>query len=178
MTDAYTGEIRIFAGNKIPKSWAACDGQLLSITQHTALFSILGNHYGGDGRTTFALPDLRGRAPAAAGQAPGHPFRSIGQPYGSETVRLVADQLPSHNHPMVASATPGNSRNPVQPNGSSVNLARSGDGFAYKNPVVNVLPMNVAAIAPAGEGLPHENMQPNLTLTFIIAVEGIFPKKP
>jgi microcystin-dependent protein len=178
VTDAYLGEIRIFGGSYAPPSWRLCDGELLQITTHTALFSILGTYYGGDGRTTFALPDLMGRAAVGAGQAPGRPFRSLGKPYGTETVQLSREQMPQHNHPMVASATPGNTRNPTQPSGQPVNLARSGDGFAYKNPVVNVLPMNAAAIGPSGAGQPHENMQPYLALSFIICVEGIFPKKP
>jgi microcystin-dependent protein len=177
LADPFLGEIRIFAGNFAPRSWASCDGQLFPIAQNTALFSILGNYYGGDGRVNFALPNLMGRAPVAAGQGRGLSFRSLGQSWGTPTVLLTTQEMPQHNHSMVANATPGTTRNPTQPSGEPVNLARSAGGFAYKNPVANILPMNQQAIAQSGSNQPHQNMQAYLSILFIICIEGVYPKR-
>lgn len=163
MATPYIGEIRIFGGNFAPAGWAFCNGQLLSISQNEALFSLLGTTYGGDGINTFGLPDLRGRLPMHAG-----PQYQLGQMAGSETVQLSTNQLPVHQHPPTASSGGGNANGPQ----SAIWAATA--RFSYGTGSPNA-PMNVAAVQPAGGGHPHDNLSPFLTLSFIIALEGIYP---
>lgn len=162
---AFLGEIRLFAGNFAPMGWAFCDGSLLSISQNTALFSLIGTTYGGDGISTFGLPDLRSRVPIHAG--PGYP---LGQSGGVEAVTLTTAQLPAHTHlPRVSSAA-GTQTSPAG------NVWASGSGFPYAAPSVapNVT-LDPAAVQPSGGGQPHDNMVPFLAINFIIAMNGIFP---
>lgn len=171
MSNPYVGEIRLFAGNFAPNGWALCQGQLVAISENETLFQLIGTTYGGDGQTTFALPDLRGRVPMHQGAGPGLSPRSIGEMAGSETVTLTALQMPQHSHALVASSAAASSG--AGPNGgqlaiSSVNLYGSGTPGT---------PMAAAAIAPVGSGQPHDNMAPFLGLNYIISVFGIFPQQ-
>lgn len=167
--DPFIGEIRIFAGNYAPPGWALCNGDILQIQQHTALFALLGNTYGGDGRTTFALPDLRGKAAMHWGNGPGLTPRTLGRGGGNITVKLNANQMPSHSHvPNCQDTSAVDS--PVNAVWSTV--GRSTPSVYADSPNVN---MSQSAIAPAGGDQPHNNMQPYLGLSFIIAVGGIFP---
>jgi microcystin-dependent protein len=163
MSDPFIGEIRQFAGNFAPRGWAFCNGQILAIAQNQALFSLLGTTYGGDGRVTFALPDLRGRVPLHFSQA--HP---LGQAGGAETVTLAAAQMPAHTHAVPVGAGAADS---TQPAGNLPATARV-QTYAQGAPV----PMG-AGLDLAGGGQPHENMGPFLAVSFIIALEGIFPAR-
>ncbi|MFK7696733.1 phage tail protein [Paenibacillus sp. HJGM_3] len=165
MPDPYIGEIRIFGFNFAPDGWALCDGQLLPISSNTALFSLLGTQYGGNGTTHFALPDLRGRVPI--GQGGGF---VVGQSGGEPTHTLSVPELPSHSHDAMGSTDGANSALPVNRTWALAN------NLAYHE-TVNA-PMNPAAIASVGGNQPHNNMQPFLTLNFCIALEGSFPPRP
>jgi microcystin-dependent protein len=173
MTDPFVAEIRIFAGNFAPRGWALCNGQLLPISQNTALFSLVGVSYGGNGQTTFALPDLQGRAPMHQGQGPGLTDRVIGESGGSPAVSLLTSEMPVHTHSLMASTSPASGRDPT-----NNPLARSRNGNAYQTNVnQNVVLMAAQAVSLAGGSQPHNNMQPYLALTFIIALQGIFPPR-
>ncbi len=172
MADPFIAEIRIFAGNFAPRGWALCNGQLLAISQNTALFSLLGTTYGGDGRTTFALPNLQGRAPMHQGAGPGLTPRTLGEQAGSQTVTLLTTEMASHSHAMVATPGLAAARLPTDST-----LARSRNGSAYQTQASNLATMAPAAITPAGGNQPHNNLQPYLTLTFIIALQGIYPSR-
>jgi microcystin-dependent protein len=167
--DPFLGEIRIFAGNFAPRAWAFCNGALLQISQNDALFALLGTTYGGDGVTTFALPDLRGRVPIHFGTNAG--FTVIqGEVAGSERVTLVRQQHGSHTHPMMASLDVPAMTTPTN------NLTGQASARIYKAgaPAVS---LNSAMVQTTGGSLPHENRQPFLALNFIIALEGIFPNR-
>lgn len=171
--DPFVAEIRIFPFNFAPKGWAWCDGQLLPLSQNTALFSLLGTTYGGNGKSNFALPDLQGRAPMHPGQGPGLSLHDLGETGGSETVSLLESEIPSHSHAMrVDAADPGEDRIP----GSGEVLARSTGGMLYgaANSLVSMAP---ETLAPAGGDQPHNNMQPYLTFYFCIALQGVFPPR-
>ena len=169
--DPFIGEIRIFGGNYAPLGWAFCDGQLLPIAQYDALFALLGTTYGGDGQETFALPDLRGRAPVHMGTgASGTPY-DLGDQGGVETVTLTTDQIAGHSHAFDASTIDGSSANP----GATVVVA-TGNVSPYVQDVVSAQ-MAQASVTPVGGSQPHENSQPYLAIRFIIALEGIFPSK-
>ena len=181
MSEPFIGQIMLFAGNFAPRGWATCDGQILSIAQNTALFSILGTTYGGNGQTTFALPDLRGRAAIHQGQGPGLSQYSMGEVGGAETVTLIAPQMPAHNHtatltvnaaasPLSASDDPTNAV-PAGASGQNV-YAGAPDGSTKMN-----AGMATAVINPAGGSQPHENRHPYLCMTYCIALEGIFPSR-
>ena len=169
MSDPFLGEIKIFAGNFAPRSWAFCDGQLLNIAQYNALFSLLGTTYSGDGRTTFGLPDLRGRIPIHAGNGPGLTPRAQGARAGAETVAVSEAQMPSHVHPS-ASANHADQSNPVgnvPGHVSSASIyADSGDAS-----------MAADTSVPAGGGQPHANVMPFLCVYFIIALQGVYPSR-
>ncbi len=168
MSEPFLAEIRIFAGNFAPRGWAFCDGQLLPIAQNTAVFSLLGTNYGGNGTTNFALPDLRGRVPVHVGQGPGLANVDLGQTGGIEAVTLTAGQMPAHNHILAATNGASTSSRPGGnvPSGSGA-YAAAGDGNT----------MNPAMVQNTGGSQPHENHQPYLGLSFIIALEGIFPSR-
>ena len=166
MAEPFLGQIMLFAGNFAPAGWAFCNGQLLSIQQNTALFSILGTTYGGNGQTTFALPDLRGRAPIHFGQGPGLSSYSLGQIAGVETVTLNVTQLPAHQHAQPASNAEQDTNRPnnAVPARGGV-YAASGDGSAL-DPSTAV-----------GGNQPHENRPPYLAMNYVIALQGIFPSR-
>jgi microcystin-dependent protein len=172
MADPFVAEIRIFPFNFAPKGWAFCNGQLLPISQNTALFSLLGVTYGGDGKSTFALPNMQGNAPIHAGQGPGLSLYDLGQEGGAETVTLLQTEMPSHTHQMSASSDPAD----VQQPSPARSLARSAPGFAYfaGNQNTTLAP---EAVPFAGGSLPHNNMMPYLTLNFNIALQGVFPPR-
>lgn len=173
MADPFVAEIRIFAFNFAPKGWAWCNGQLLPISQNTALFSLLGTTYGGDGKSTFALPDMQGNAPMHPGQGPGLSLHDLGETGGSETVTLLESEIPAHSHTVRAvGADPGDLQAP-NPNRA---IARSGNGFAYVPGPANAT-FAPEVLPPAGGGLPHNNMMPYLTYYFNIALQGVFPPR-
>jgi len=174
VSDPFVAEIRIFPFNFAPRGWSFCDGQLLPISQNTALFSLLGTTYGGDGKSTFALPNLQGSAPVQPGQGPGLSDRFLGETGGSEFVTLLVSEIPVHTHALRASVEPGDNRLPS----NTVALATSVGAFAYAGGTPAVAPMAFQALPPAGGSLPHNNMQPYLTLNFCIALQGIFPQRP
>jgi len=170
--DPFVAEIRIFPFNFAPKGWAFCDGQLLPLSQNTALFSLLGTTYGGDGKSNFALPDMQGNAPMHPGQGPGLSLHDLGETGGSETVTLLESEIPAHSHSlMVDAADPGEDRTPA---GEA--LARSTGGNLYAAPT-SVVQLSFNATSPAGGDQPHNNMQPYLTLSFCIALQGVFPPR-
>jgi microcystin-dependent protein len=176
MTDQYVAEIRMLACNFPPAGWAFCDGQLLSISQNTALFSILGTTFGGDGRSNFALPDLRGAAPMHWGQAPGLTPRDLGESGGEPAVTLTPAQVPAHAHALQASARPADLNNPGPQNA----LGRSTPASIYKQPTgaaKSKLAAGVLGPAVVGGNQPHNNMMPFQTLNFCIALQGIYPTR-
>lgn len=170
MSEAFIGEIRMFAGNFAPRSWAFCDGQLLAVSQNDALFSLFGTLYGGDGRTTFGLPDLRGRIPLHAGSGPGLTPRQLGSRSGQENVTVTVNQLPSHTHGLQATQTPGNSVDPV---GHTLAAA---EGDVYNGEDADVS-MNDDSITNVGGSQSHTNLQPFLVIHFIVSLFGIYPSR-
>lgn len=171
MSEPFVGEIRMFAGNFAPRGWAFCDGQLLAVSQNDALFSLLGTIYGGDGRTTFGLPDVRGRIPIHAGHGPGLSERRLGAKGGAEKVTLTVNQLPSHGHPMQASSEAATTANPqgevlaetltdrvYRPDSADTNLASS-------------------SVTNTGGSRSHTNLMPFLCINFIISLVGIYPSR-
>ena len=173
MSEPFIGEIRMFGGNFAPRGWALCDGQLLSIPQNDALFALLGTIYGGDGRTTFGLPDLRGRVPIHMGQGPGLSSRPIGQKAGDENATVSTAQLPAHSHAMAASSQAGTSASPAAAVPAAVGLTArySAAGAAAGNE------MNTNAVSSAGGSQQHPNVQPFQCVNLIIALTGIFPSR-
>ncbi len=170
MSEPFLGAISMFCGNFAPRGYALCDGQLLPISQNTALFSLLGTQYGGNGQTTFALPDLRGRAAIGQGQGPGLSSRTIGESLGSESVTLLAAQMPLHGHAQQASGTAVTAA--AGPSGAPGTSATT--QFYGGPPEVD---MAASAITAAGGNQPHPNMAPFQTLNFVIALQGIFPSR-
>lgn len=174
MADPFVAEIRVFPFNFAPKGWAFCNGQLLPLSQNTALFSLLGTTYGGDGKSTFALPDLEGSVPMHPGQGPGLQLYDLGQTGGSETVTLLQSEMPAHNHSLMSA-----NDDPAESNDPTNNVLARSTLFAYSAAVTPLVQMAVPqALAPAGGGLPHNNMMPYLTLSFCIALQGVFPARP
>jgi microcystin-dependent protein len=174
MSDPFVAEIRIFAGNFAPTGWASCDGQLLPISQNTALFSLLGTFYGGDGKSTFALPDLQDAVPMHQGKGGGLTQRFLGEMSGTPTVTLLTTEIPIHNHFINVSGENGTQGSLT----SGVVLATSVGGNLYQtNASQNVTQMNFSALGITGSSLPHNNIQPVLTLFFIIAMQGVFPPR-
>jgi microcystin-dependent protein len=172
MADPFVAEIRIFGFNFAPRGWAFCDGQLLPLSQNTALFSLLGTTYGGNGKTNFALPNLQGRAPMHHGQGPGLSLRDLGESAGSPDVTLTASQVPSHTHALQGTGTAATTDDPA--GAWPATVAR---GSLY-GPAQNLVTLAPQAVASSGGDLPHNNMQPHLTLNFCIAVQGVFPQRP
>ena len=174
MSNQFVAEIRIFAGNFAPTGWATCDGQLLPISQNTALFSLLGTTYGGDGKSTFALPNLQGSAPMQQGQGPGLSLRDLGEIGGEQNVTLLQTEMPAHSHTAVAASGTGQ----PDPTGNAWASGAKGFGNIYSPSVpANNAQMNPLATSIAGGSLPHNNMMPYLCLTFIIALQGVFPPR-
>ncbi|MDQ0251490.1 microcystin-dependent protein [Sphingomonas kyeonggiensis] len=174
MADPFVAEIRIFPFNFAPKGWAWCDGQLLPLSQNTALFSLLGTTYGGNGKSNFSLPDLQGRAPMHPGQGPGLSLHDLGETGGSETVSLLESEIPSHSHTLRSSVEDGTQG--TLSNG--VTLSTSVGGSLYQSTTnTNLVTMSPQALSPAGGDAPHNNMQPYLTMYFCIALQGVFPPR-
>lgn len=172
MSDQFLAEIRIFPFNFPPTGWAFCDGQLMPLSQNTALFALLGTTYGGDGKSTFALPDMQGNAPMQPGQGQGLSLRDLGEMSGVESITLLQSEIPVHTHTMRAVASLGDNPNPT-------NNSLSRYVNAYQSNVnANLVMMAPQTLSLAGGGLPHNNMQPYLTLNFCIALQGIFPQRP
>jgi microcystin-dependent protein len=173
MADPFVAEIRIFPFNFAPKGWAWCDGQLLPLSQNTALFSLLGTTYGGNGKSNFALPDLGGSAPMHPGQGPGLSLHDLGETGGSDTVTLLQSEIPAHSHALNSLAPFGNRTTPV---GNTI--ARVNGATPYLPPAgAPLAAMADVAIAPAGGDQPHNNLQPYLTFYFNIALQGVFPPR-
>jgi len=173
MSEPFIAEIRIFAGNFAPRGWAFCDGQLLPVSQNTALFSLIGTTYGGDGRTTTALPNLQGRAPMHPGRGPGLTARRLGERVGTETVTLTEAQMASHNHTARGVKSPGN----VGPPSNTDTFGRSAGAQAYHSAATTLVDMATETLSTTGGGQAHENMQPFLTLNYIIALQGLYPSR-
>jgi microcystin-dependent protein len=169
--DPFVAEIRIYPFNFPPKGWAFCDGQLLPISQNTALFSLLGTTYGGDGKSTFALPNMQGNAPMHPGQGPGLSLHDLGETGGSETVSLLESEIPAHSHTLRASLDDADLRIPTP----ARSLAKSNSNvYVTGNPNTALA---AQALTPAGGDQPHNNMMPYLTLNFCIALQGVFPPR-
>src|SRR5258708_36182998 len=173
MSSPFVAEIRIFAGNFAPTGWALCNGQLLPISQNTALFSLLGTTDGGDGKSTCALPNLQGSAPMQAGQGPGLSLRSLGEIGGEQNVTLLQTEMPAHSHGAQA-ATGGGQPSPV---GNAWASGLKTGPSLYSATSANNVQMNPFGTSIAGGNLPHNNMPPFLCLTFIIALQGVFPPR-
>jgi len=170
--DQFLGEIDAFAFNFAPKGWAMCNGQILPISQNTALFSLLGTTYGGDGKSTFALPDLQGRVPIQAGQGPGLSLYDLGQQGYSQTTTLIKTEIPVHTHSYSFTTEPGNSAEP----GAGKSFARVTTSDRKEINIYNSAPNST--LTSTGGGLPHNNMQPYLVVNYCIALQGIFPPRP
>lgn len=170
MSEPFIAEIRFFAGNFAPRSWAFCDGQLLPIAQHTAVFSLVGTTYGGDGRTSFGLPNLQGRAPMHPGRGPGLTSRRLGEVGGVGTVTLAQSQTPAHTHSLIASTQAATTNNPED----NVPATTREDTYSAGGTVTG---MAVDSVGSAGGGQAHNNLQPYLVLNFIIALEGVYPSR-
>jgi len=172
MSEPYLGEIRMFAGTFAPRGWALCEGNLLAISQNDALFSLLGTIYGGDGRTTFGLPDLRGRVPIHYGNGPGLSNRRIGTKTGAENVTLTTNELPSHTHSIKVSSDIASSSSPA---GNTLGRSTSMDAF-IGNETLNTS-LSTDSITQVGGSQSHNNLQPFLVINFIIALVGIYPSR-
>jgi microcystin-dependent protein len=173
MADPFVAEIRIFPFNFAPKGWATCDGQILPLSQNTALFSLLGTTYGGDGKSNFALPNLAGSAPMHPGQGPGLSLHDLGEVGGTQSVTLLQSEMPIHNHFVQGNFNAGDVFTPSP----QVALTNSDPGNAYVTGSPGLVPMAFQAISLTGGSLPHNNMQPYLTLLFCIALQGVFPPR-
>jgi microcystin-dependent protein len=171
MADPFVAEIRIFPFNFAPKGWAWCDGQLMSISQNTALFSLLGTTYGGDGKSNFALPDLQGRAPMHPGQGPGLSLHDLGETGGSDTVTLLESEIPSHSHSENASQSDGIDQTPAN------SMLAAGVGIGQYGAPGAIVQLSDNDLTPAGGDQPHNNLQPYLTLYFNIALQGVYPPR-
>lgn len=175
MADPFVAEVRIFPFNFAPKGWAWCDGQLMPLSQNTALFSLLGTMYGGDGKSTFALPDFQGSVVVGQGQGPGLSEYFVGQVSGSETVTLLESEMPAHQHAMMASNDAAVTNEPTA-NQIAKPFGRGNNTFIISNQ--NVVAMSPSMLTPAGGDAPHNNMMPYLTFYFNIALQGVFPPRP
>ncbi|NJN46233.1 MAG: phage tail protein [Candidatus Competibacteraceae bacterium] len=171
MSEPFLAEVRIVGFNFAPRGWAFCDGQILPINQNQSLYSLLGTTYGGDGRTSFALPDLRGRTPIHVGRSNGGADHRLGQKSGEETHTLAANEMPQHDHMLRASSTDANTGTPT-----NHVLARSTTPEAYRD-TSSLAAMQAGSITNVGGGQAHENMQPYIALNFCIALQGLFPSR-
>lgn len=173
MSSPFVAEIRMFGCNFAPTGWAQCNGQILPLSQNTALFSLLGTYYGGDGKSTFGLPNLQGSVPLQPGQGPGLSVYDLGQQGGSPTVTLLNSEMPAHTHTLSANASPADSASPAagafaRVSGATPYVAAAG---------ATLTPMSPSAAAPAGSSFPHNNMMPYLAVNFCIALQGVFPPR-
>jgi microcystin-dependent protein len=174
MSEPFLAEIKVFGFNFAPRGWAPCSGQLLPISQYTALFSLIGTYYGGDGRSTFQLPNLNGRVPMHTGQGPGLQLRSLGETGGVPSVTLLEGEMPTHNHRAKARSALGtNAKIPV----NNIALAESQGNHAY-GAVEKEVNLSPNEIGFAGGSQPHNNLMPYLTLNYCIALQGVFPRRP
>jgi microcystin-dependent protein len=174
MTDPFVAEIRIFGFNFPPTGWAFCDGQLLPLSQNTALFSLLGTTYGGDGKSTFGLPALEGRGTVGSGQLNGGDHYYLGEEHGAADVTLLASEIPAHTHALTVSPDPGELQTP----GSDRALSRSSPGQAYQtDTAANLAPLDPQTAVPVGSYMPHNNLPPVLALNYCIALQGAFPPR-
>lgn len=171
MSEPFVGEIRMFAGNFAPRGWAFCDGQLLAVSQNDALFSLFGTIYGGDGRTTFGLPDLRGRIPIHAGTGPGLSPRRLGSKGGAEQETLTVNQMPSHSHDLIADTQPATAASPI---GHTV---AQGQGVNFYREEDQALSLSNTMITATGGSRAHTNLMPTLCVNFIVALFGIYPSR-
>ncbi|MGH9423769.1 MAG: phage tail protein, partial [Thermoanaerobaculia bacterium] len=172
--DPFVAEIRIFPFNFPPKGWAFCDGQILPLSQNTALFSLLGTTYGGDGKSNFALPNMQGNAPMHPGQGPGLSLHDLGETGGSDTVSLLESEIPSHSHQLRGDGQ--DQADTSAPNNTTV-FAKSQGANTYVVPSPVLVNMSDSTIAPVGGDQPHNNMMPYLTLNFCIALQGVYPPR-
>ncbi len=175
MSEPFVAEIRIFAGNFAPRGWAFCNGQLLPVSQNTALFSLIGTTYGGDGRTTTALPNLKGRVPMHPGRGPGLTSRRLGQRGGTEMVSLSEAQMPNHNHTTQAATDGGTDNDPQNQFPARPAAGRFASMYAPDSSSLGA--MKSGSLANTGGSQPHNNMQPFLTMNFIIALVGLYPSR-
>ena len=175
MSDPFVAEIRVVGFNFAPTGWAQCDGQILPLSQNTALFSLLGTTYGGDGKSTFALPNLQGSVPIHHGQGAGLSQYDLGQAAGAQTTTLLSSEMPVHTHQGRASIDDAQFQAPAPDR----ELATSNPGFAYQsNDSANLVSTHPQELGVAGGSLPHNNMPPVLVVNFIIALQGVFPQRP
>lgn len=172
MADQFVAEIRIFPFNFPPTGWAFCNGQLMPLSQNTALFSLLGTTYGGDGKSTFALPDMQGNAPMQPGQGPGLSLHDLGEMSGVENVTLLQSEIPIHTHTMNAAPEAAEIKTPA---GAALGFSTQGSIYAAGAPNST---MHFQSLSTAGAGFPHNNMMPYITVNFCIALQGIFPQRP
>ena len=172
MSDPFIGEIRLLGFPRIPQGWLACDGSSQSIANYQALYALIGTTYGGNGQTTFNLPDLRGRVPIGQGQGPGMPMYTIGQPGGEDMHTLNSNEIPSHSHGLTSSTTTANNATP----GTGVHLGTASTGNLYASPA-NIPSWDVMApcVSNAGQSQPHNNIMPTVVANYVICVEGIYP---
>lgn len=175
MADPFVGEIRIFAGNFAPRGWAFCDGQLLSVSENDALFSLIGTIYGGDGVSTFGLPDLRGRLPMHMGMGPGLSDRRLGQKLGAENITLT--HIPPHSHAMIGSGDTANSAGLNDRVFAKVNSSSDEDLFYQENNPDNKINLIPGCVQNSGGSQPHSNLMPALCVNFIISLVGIYPSR-
>jgi microcystin-dependent protein len=172
MADPFVAEIRIFPFTFAPRGWAFCNGQILPISQNTALFALLGTFYGGNGQSTFALPNLQGSSPVHQGQGPGLSTYDLGQQGGSENITLLTSEIPFHTHTAMGNSGLGDTPGP----GADRSLARYANAY-QTNTSQSLVQMAFQSLTPAGGSLPHNNMMPYLTLNFNIAMQGVFPPR-
>jgi microcystin-dependent protein len=172
--DPFVAEIRIVPFNFAPKGWAFCDGQLMPLSQNTALFSLLGTTYGGDGKSTFALPNLQGCSAMHPGQGPGLSQRFLGEMAGEDAVTLLVSEMPVHTHTVNGLSALSTTTTPT----SGTTLGRSVNGNAYADAASGFQTFAPEALPPAGGSLPHNNLQPYLTLNYVLALQGVFPARP
>lgn len=178
--DPFVGEIRLFAGTYAPMGWAFCDGQLLSVNAYQVLYALIGATYGGNGSTTFAVPDLRGRVPVSQGAGPGLTPRGLAQTFGTENVTLTPDQIP-HSHTLMASTNAPSASNPTGAVLGTLPVGSSAPSFLYSDGTAAPAPLNTATVSPAPGGVanqPHSNVMPFQVINYIIALEGVFPQMP
>ena len=175
MSEPFIGEIRMFGFSRTPIGWQACDGSLLSIAEYDTLFALIGTTYGGDGVSSFAVPDLRGRVPVHQGQGPGLTTRVLGERAGTEQVTLIATQMPAHTHSMIATTAAASA---ITPGSALLPGAVSGDTFYVDSTAGNnAVAMSAQMVTSAGNSLPHENCMPTLTTQYCISLFGIWPQQ-